>query len=115
MAAFRTLEPRINESAYEDHQGAYDSRGLNAPGVPSAPKGIRAVSGKKRATLTWKKVPGASGYHIYRKASKNAKWKKIADIRPGKASYIDKKAKSGRTYSYRVRAYKKGTGKSSYC
>lgn len=76
VAAFQTLKSRIGEGAYEDHQGAYDSRGLNAPGVPSAPKNVRAVSGKKRATLTWKKVPGASGYHIYRKASKNAKWKK---------------------------------------
>ena len=34
-----------------------------------------------------------------------------SDVRPGKASYIDKKAKSGKTYSYRIRAYKKGTGK----
>ena len=76
VAAFQTLKSRIGEGAYEDHQGAYDSRGLNAPGVLSAPKNVRAVSGKKRATLTWKKVPGASGYHIYRKASKNAKWKK---------------------------------------
>lgn len=112
VAAFRILS-KMDGDKYkgEDHQGAYDSKGLSASGVPSAPKNFRAAAGSKKVRLTWKKVSGSSGYHIYRKASKNAKWKKIADVKPGKASYIDKKAGSGKTYSYRIRAYKKGTDK----
>ncbi len=112
VAAFRILNTTDGDKDKgEDHQGAYDSKGLSASGVPSAPKNFRAAAGSKKVRLTWKKVSGSSGYHIYRKASKNAKWKKIADVKPGKASYIDKKAGSGKTYSYRIRAYKKGTGK----
>lgn len=111
VRAFRSMRPGIDDETYEDHKGDYDKKGLCAAAVPSAPKNFRAAAGSGRTKLTWKKISGASGYHIYRKDPKSAKWKKIADVKPKKASYTDKKVKKGKTYSYRVRAYKKGTGK----
>ena len=90
--------------------GGYDDRGLTAGSVPSTPKSLKASPGKGKIKITWNKVAKCSGYRIYRKTAKT-KWKMIADVRAGKTLYIDKGAKKGRTYSYRVQAYKKGTGK----
>lgn len=111
VRAFRSMRPGADEDIYTDRQGSYDKKGLSASAVPTAPKSFRAASKNSQAKLTWKKIPGISGYRIYRKDPKSTKWKKIADVKPGKTSYIDKKVKKGKTYSYRIRAYKKGTGK----
>lgn len=55
--------------------------------------------------LKWSKKLGASGYYIYRKTG-NGKWKKIKTVTNSKTvKYIDKKAKKGSTYKYRIRAY----------
>lgn len=87
----------------------------------------KAVSGKTLATvslssveaedsktinLTWKKVSGASGYEIYRSTSKNGKYKQVAKVSGGrKTSYKDKTVSAGKTYYYKVRAYKNSDGK----
>ncbi len=61
-----------------------------------------------RVILTWKKVSGASGYEIYRAATKNGTYKKIATIKKNKAvtTYKDKKSTRNTKYYYKVRAYK---------
>ncbi|MBP3326917.1 MAG: leucine-rich repeat protein [Coprococcus sp.] len=63
--------------------------------------------------VSWNRISGAKGYYVYRRTV-NGKWKKIATIKSArKLYYYDKKAKSGTTYRYTVRAYR-GTVKSSY-
>lgn len=60
------------------------------------------------AKLTWKKLSGASGYEVYRSTKKSGKYEKIGTVTSGKkTSYTDKKVKIGKTYYYKVRAYKK--------
>ncbi len=60
------------------------------------------------AKLTWKKLSGASGYEIYRSTKKSGKYEKIKTVTGGKTtSYTDKKVTMGKTYYYKVRAYKK--------
>ncbi len=55
--------------------------------------------------LTWKAVPSAEGYYVYRKG-KSGSWKQIAKIEGGeKVSFTDKEVKSSETYRYTVRAY----------
>lgn len=55
--------------------------------------------------ITWKKVRGASGYYVYRKAAGSDKYTKIATVKGNtKVSYTDKKAYAGK-YIYTVRAY----------
>ncbi len=62
-------------------------------------------SGKKGVTAKWKKVKGVSGYYVYRKTG-DGKYKKIATVKGSKKySYLDKSAKKGKTYTYKVKAY----------
>lgn len=63
------------------------------------------VKGRK-AKLTWKKIPSAVKYEVYRKAGSG--WKKIGTA--AKGSYTDKHYKSGA--KYRVRARYKYNGRS---
>ena len=78
------------------------------------------LSGVKKATstsaiLSWKKVSGAKGYTIYMKTGKNGKYKKIKDVTSGSiTTYCKTKLKKGKTYYFRVRAYKDIYGERSY-
>lgn len=59
--------------------------------------------------LTWKKVPNASGYRLYKK--KKGKYKLLKTLSASKTSYVNKKLTTGTTYSYKIRAYKTVSGK----
>lgn len=68
-------------------------------------------SSKKAATVSWKKVKGATGYVVYRATKKNGKYKAVKKITKGSTiKYTNKKLKKKKTYYYKVRAFKK-TGK----
>lgn len=69
---------------------------------------------KKTIELSWSKNQTVGGYEIYRATSKNGKYKKIASIPNTKTGYTDKKRTSGKTYYYKVRAYKKVNGSYLY-
>lgn len=74
---------------------------------PSATKITSIKPAKKKATISWRKVSGATGYYVYRSTSKNGTYKKIATVK-GKTTYVDKKSlKSKKYYYYKVVTYKK--------
>ena len=77
-----------------------------------APSRVKASSaGYNSVKLTWKKVSGAAGYEIYRSASKKGTYKKVNTIKSGSTvSYKDTKLICGKTYYYKVCAYKKVSG-----
>lgn len=54
--------------------------------------------------LTWTKAPGAEGYYVYRSTSKGGKYAKAGTAKG--TSFTDKKLKAGKTYYYKVAAYK---------
>jgi len=57
--------------------------------------------------VSWTKVAGASGYEIYRATSKSGTYKKIETITSGTTiSYTNKSLTNGKTYYYKVCAYK---------
>lgn len=57
----------------------------------------------KQAKITWKKMPYAQKYVIYRSESKNGTFKKLATVYGGsKTSYTDTKVTKGKTYYYKV-------------
>ena len=62
--------------------------------------------------VTWKDSSNVKGYYILRKSGKG-NWSKIATVKAGVRSYIDKKAKNGTKYSYTVQSYSAST-KSGY-
>jgi fibronectin type 3 domain-containing protein len=68
----------------------------------------------KGVKVAWKKITGASGYYVYRKASGAKSWTLLKKITSGSTvSYTDTTAKSGTTYYYTVKAYS-GSINSSY-
>lgn len=64
--------------------------------------------------ISWKKMSSASGYRVYRKQKGESDWDLIKKVNEASTtSYIDKKVKNGKTYSYRVMQIK-GSEKGSY-
>ena len=81
----------------------------------AAPQRVKAKAGKKRAAIRWKKVSGASGYKVYRSAKKNGKYKAVKTIKKQRTvTFTNKKLKKGKTWYYKVRAYRTVKGKKVY-
>lgn len=88
---------------------------VTEPATPSA----AALSGKAASydsvNLTWKKVPEAAGYVIYRYNSSSKSYEKIKTINNADTnSYTDKGRSLGTTYKYRIKTYKKAEGGTVY-
>ena len=67
----------------------------------------------KIVKLSWSYTNQADGYRIYR--YDNGKWSYLKAVRKGsKLTATDKTAKTGKTYQYRVLAYKNVNGKNIY-
>lgn len=64
--------------------------------------------------LSWDAVSGAGGYEVYRATSKTGKFQKVAAIAAEKTSYINTGLTCGKTYWYKLRAYKIKSGKKVY-
>ncbi len=58
------------------------------------------VNGPK---LTWESVPTAIKYNVYRRAEGEKKWSLLKTVGENVTSYVDKTAKSGKTYAYTVK------------
>ena len=88
-------------------------------GVKSAVQAVSSLQAKavrgKGIRLTWQSLKSVDGYVIYRKTGKNGSYKKIKTVANKKSNrYTDKTAKKGKTYYYRIRAYRLLDGKKVY-
>lgn len=82
---------------------------------PSKPSLTVSNVKTKSAKVSWKKVSKASGYEIYRSTKKSSGYKKIKTITKGSTvSYKNTKLKKGKTYYYKVKAYRTVSGKKVY-
>ena len=81
---------------------------------PATPAIKLASTAKGRATITWTNVAGETGYQIYYSTSKSSGYKKLTNIAANTTKVYAKNLKSGRTYYFRVRAYKSAGGKYIY-
>ena len=77
--------------------------------APVLAVGYSSVSGKPQ--LTWKAVPGATEYQVYRSTQQNSGYSKINTTTS--TSYVNTGAKAGTTYYYRIVAVK-GTAVSDF-
>ena len=77
--------------------------------APVLAVGYSSVSGKPQ--LTWKAVPGATEYQVYRSIQQNSGYSKINTTTA--TSYVNTGAKAGTTYYYRIVAVK-GTAVSDF-
>ena len=58
--------------------------------------------------LTWEPLSGVDGYQIYRATSKSGTYSKVNSVTgASKSTYINGSRTCGKTYYYKVRAYKK--------
>lgn len=78
----------------------YNTKGVSIKYIASpVAKVANASSG---VTVSWSKISGAKSYIVYRKTTSAKSWTKLGTTKS--ASYTDKKAKSGTTYLYTVKA-----------
>ena len=77
--------------------------------APVLAVGYSSVSGKPQ--LTWKSVPGATEYQVYRSTQQNSGYSKINTTTS--TTYVNTGAKAGTTYYYRIVAVK-GTAVSDF-
>lgn len=104
----------------EKYQASYEDEpdGRNAYFVAKwkpnfkKPKLVANKVGKNKIKLRWNRMIGGKGYKIYRATKKNGKYKLVKTVKNRwKTTWTDKKIKSGKTYYYRVAAYKKSKKK----
>ncbi len=83
--------------------------------VTVGPANIKSLSVRyksdSKATVSWKKVSGASGYEIYRSDKKNGKYTRIKTVKSGKTVSAAITHKKGKVFYYKVRAYVTGADK----
>ncbi|MBR2315021.1 MAG: fibronectin type III domain-containing protein, partial [Clostridia bacterium] len=80
------------------------------PGKPT----LKVTAATKKAALKWSKE-NCTGYVIYMKTGKNGEYKKVATVNgKSKTSYTVKKLKKGKTYYFKVKAYKTVGGNKVY-
>jgi len=82
--------------------------------VPGKPT-VKLTAGKKKIKVKWNRISGASGYVIMRSTKKSSGYKKIRTVTKGSTiSFTNTKLKKGKKYYYKVRAYRKVSGKKIY-
>ncbi len=68
---------------------------------------LKVTAGSKKASLSWNKQTGATGYVVYMSTSKTGKYKKIATVKGNsKVSYTKTGLTKGKTMYFKVAAYK---------
>lgn len=96
----------------KDYESAYRivevSSFLKKPDVT-----LQAQKGRK-VKISWNKVPGADGYRIYLYDSSKKKYTKLITKNSKVKSVLHKGLKAGKTYSYKIRVYRKVNGEVVY-
>ena len=83
------------------------SKTVSATPTLSTPTSFKVKAGKKSAAVSWKKVSGANGYVVYRSTKSKSGFKAVKTITKGSTvKYTNKSLKKGKTYYYKVRAYR---------
>lgn len=91
------------------------SKVVSATPALTAAKITGKNSAAKTASLTWKKINGATGYVVYRATSKSGTYKAVKTItKATTVSYKDAKLTKNKTYYYKVRAYRTVNKKKVY-
>lgn len=74
---------------------------------------VKNLKGRK-VKITWKKAANAGGYKVYRATSSKGKYHCMKTAGSKTRGWTNTKLKKGKTYYYKVRAYRKVSGKTIY-
>ena len=100
VRAYRTVKGKKKYSSYSEPIAGKTV--LNRPKL----KSVTVTSGDT-ALVVWKKVAGASGYYVYRCDTSNGKFKRVAKVKGGTKVQVSVGGQeNGKTYYYKVRAYR---------
>ena len=76
---------------------------------------MKAKAGVKKATVSWKKTAGATGYKVYRSTKKSSGYKLVKTVKSSKTtSFRNTKLAKKKTYYYKVKAYRTVDGRNVY-
>ncbi len=99
IRSYKTVSGKTNYSSYSSVTSA-------APVLP-VPAAKAASAGYNSIKVSWGLVSGAQGFEVYRATSKTGTYSKIKTITNGSTgSYINGSLATGKTYYYKVRAYR---------
>ena len=87
------------------------TRTLSQSWVPDTPVFQVKAYNSGYNLVSWKEVPQASGYYVYRKPATGGSWSKIATLKSSVLQYKDSKVTANSSYRYTVRAYYQANGK----
>lgn len=106
IRAYKTID---KDNLYGEYSNIFSGKTK----YPSQVKNLKQNSLYKTSIkLSWSKASYASGYRVYRATKKDGTYKRIAELSGStKTKFTDKKVSSGKTYYYKLRAYRK-VGKS---
>jgi hypothetical protein len=89
-------------SVHADDAPVPEPQGISAPAFPKV-----ARAGDTALTITWGSVVGADGYEVHRYNSAQGRYVKVATLRSrATAKWTNKRLKTGKKYTYKVRAYR---------
>ena len=96
----------VTDDAYEAESGESKSAAAKITTASlKKPATVKVKAVKKKVTVSWKKVANATGYEVYRSTKKKSGYTLVGTITKGSTvKYVDKKAKAGTKYYYKVRA-----------
>ena len=98
---YATVDIKMNDAKTSEVNNAAKRR------IKAAQPSLTVKAGKKSAVLSWKKVPNANGYQIYRSSKKSGGFKSVKTITKASVlTYTDKSLASGKTGYYKIRAYR---------
>ena len=107
VRAYKTVSGKNYYSSY--------SSAIKLTTKTTTPKISKVTAGKKKATVKWGKVTGATGYEIYMSTNKSKNYSRIKTITNGKTiKYTKTKLKKGKKYYFKIRTYRTVNGKKIY-
>lgn len=104
---FTTVDIKVNSKAVSAKNNAA-KKFIKASKVSS----VKTAAGKKKVTVSWKKVSGATGYQVSRATSKGGTY--TTKKTTSSTKYVNTSLTSKKTYYYKVRAYKTINGVKYY-
>lgn len=106
VVAYKTVDGTNYNSAY--------SAVVSAKGAPKAPTAKAASQGYNKIKISWNKQSDATGYAIYRSTSKTKGFKRLKTVNGASAASFIDTVNTGKTYYYKVFAFKSVNGKRYY-
>ena len=100
----------------DDGTKCYDETQYKSTTVYTLKKvtGVKAAKSGSKVKVSWTNINGETGYQISKMTTKSATQKKPLTVKSSSAKYKKLAATKGKTYYYKVRAYKVVDGKKIY-